>query len=187
MRYGGRKIGNGEARMPDTKPVIHISGAFTAFSDGAAHKSRRRAAFDTYQAVAELIQEVGGAPYDPAHDLDPEKEFSETAAEDIEWLASADGVVACMDERSFGVGAEVMYALLNAKPVLGLAQRGQGVSRLLEGYFQTLRTPETGALYEIFRYEKADYRNVDGFRAAVGPRVRTFVEAVAKTKRRAGG
>lgn len=171
--------------MPDTKPVIHISGAYTAFSDGAAQKSRRRAALRTYQAVAELIRDAGGAPYDPAHDLDPEKDFSETATEDIEWLASADGVVACMDERSFGVGAEVMYALLNGKPVLGLAQRGQGVSRLLEGHFQTLRTPETRDLYEIFRYEKADYKKVDDFRAAVGPRVRTFVKAV--TKRRAGG
>lgn len=161
--------------MSGKRPLIHISGAFTAFGDGSRRASkRRRGALRTYGIVADLVRKAGGEPYDPARELDPKKSFSETSAEDIEWLDAADGVVACMDEPSFGVGAEVMYALVNGKPVLGLARRGPPVSRLLEGHIAALRTEETGALYEIFRYPKAD-----DLRDAVGPRVRRFVEAVA--------
>lgn len=161
--------------MSGKRPLIHISGAYTAFGDGSRRASkRRRGALRTYELVAGLVREAGGEPYDPAHELDPGKPPSVTSAEDIEWLDAADGVVACMDEHSFGVGAEVMYALMHGKPVLGLARRGPPVSRLLEGHIASLRTPETGDLYEIFRYPKTD-----DLRDAVGPRVRRFVEAAA--------
>jgi len=71
---------------------------------------------------------------DPAgRELDAHLSDEELARRDLDWLASADALIAEVSTPSHGVGIEVMAAVQRLLPVLLLHRRGSRISRLLLG------------------------------------------------------
>ena len=52
---------------------------------------------------------------------------------DVNWIRSAEALIAEVSVPSHGVGYEVGYALAEGKPVLCLAQQGRRVSKMITG------------------------------------------------------
>ena len=98
-----------------------------------------RSYLETYTKIVRSLQQndhivltehiIAPDVLDQENQLTPQQVYQR----DVDWLSSADAVIAEISNPSLGVGYEIAYALTLKKPVLALYQAGLFVSRMITG------------------------------------------------------
>ena len=109
---------------------IYISGALKGSRDLSAARA-------IYEKAAEVITTAGHEPYLPHKKTDPESaahlESKAVFQADLIEIRKSHGVVAFLNEPSFGVGAEIAICYQESIPLLGLCKKDVDVSRFVVG------------------------------------------------------
>ena len=109
---------------------IYISGALNGSRDLSAARA-------IYKKAAEVITIAGHEPYLPHKKTDPESaahlEAKAVFHADLIEIHKSHGVVAFLNEPSFGVGAEIAICYQKSIPLLGLCEKDMDVSRFVVG------------------------------------------------------
>ena len=105
---------------------------------GALNGSRNAPqAMAKYEAVAEMLREIGVEPYVPHCHSAPQLRLDHSPERiyevDSKALAAADLLLAFLDEPSLGVGAEIALAMSLDVPVLAVWPQGSHVSPFVRG------------------------------------------------------
>lgn len=89
-----------------------------------------------YEAIGDACRELGCEVFLPHLDTEAVDEPADEQLvfrQDFEGLSRSDFVIAEVSRPSHGVGAELMQAFLQDKPVVCLLHQGAGVSRMVSG------------------------------------------------------
>jgi hypothetical protein len=110
---------------------IYISGALRGANDLEAARVK-------YETTARLLSREGISAYLPHQQTDPYRAWAlepvTVFSQDLQALSESDAILAFLDEPSLGVGAEIVLAVQNRKPVVGVYRNGNIISRFIEGF-----------------------------------------------------
>jgi hypothetical protein len=142
-----------EERIPGSVAVqdkvlymIYVSGAL----QGSKNLSLARG---LYEWIGRTIVDAGGCAYVPHLHTDPDAASHMSAtdvhATDMRAIVSACAIVACLNEPSHGVGAEIAIAVSRGIPILPILRHDIRCSRFIEGFLQS-------SSVEIVRYDQEE-------------------------------
>lgn len=104
---------------------------------GAKDLNRAR---ELYELFAAACEQVNWAPYLPHRNTDPnfasDISASAVALRDTQELKRCDAIIIYMGEPSLGVGAELVLAMQQGKPILAIYEKSKLVSRFAIGLLE---------------------------------------------------
>jgi nucleoside 2-deoxyribosyltransferase len=107
---------------------------------GGPLRVKRFRNFALYEAIADIIRDLGFNPYIPhIKTAEPDKKVDERQVyrKNMEALSDSSFIIFEVTYPSHGVGMEIQYALMKRIPFLCIAKKGAVISKMIKGSVET--------------------------------------------------